>query len=64
MTYGLYLVAFAIPLVSGALDRIQHPQKSHGFVAIALAGKSHGHPGGGMRVLPAVFPHAQSKEQD
>src|SRR5205823_9703945 len=41
------------------LDWIQHPQKSNSFVAIALAGKSHSHPGGGMRVLAAVFPYAR-----
>src|SRR5437660_6145587 len=40
------------------LNRIQHPQESDGSIAIALAGKSHGHPRGGMRVLAAVFPHA------
>src|SRR5262249_14127426 len=40
------------------LDWIQHPQKSNRFVAVALAGKSHGHPSGGMRVLTAIFPYA------
>jgi len=51
---GLDLVALAILLVAGMLNRIQHPQESDGSIAIALAGKSHGHPRGGMRVLAAA----------
>ena len=39
-------------------DRVEHLQKLHGFVAVALFGEGESQPCRGVRVLAAVFAHA------